>query len=292
MMDKYKDIFLQNKANELTNDEAEKYVVGFLPYYLDIVNDDLAYIFSYFHYSFNNLFRFLNHKMDTNLHYNADESRDLINLISNLKQISKELEKTKYCFKIDESYQKNINQCNIFLKGSGGSAIPEDMEKINIIESNPIFYLINNQAPIDTNITFDEAYIHNLWQKAIERKTTDPEGAITSARTLIESILKHILDEKKITYYENSDLSEIYKEVAKSLNLAPEQHQEQIFKQILGGANGIISGLGSLRNKLGDAHGKTRTSVKPKERHSELAVNLAGTMAIFLYKTYKEQDHE
>jgi adenylate kinase family enzyme len=143
-------------------------------------------------------------------------------------------------------------------------------------------------TPLDEVIQFDEAHIHTQWQKAIERKSNDPEGAITIARTLVESTLKYILDEQNISYSENSDLSELYKEVAKSLNLAPEQHQEQIFKQILGGANGIISGLGSLRNKLGDAHGKSKVHVKPKERHSELAVNLAGSMALFLYKTYWE----
>ena len=44
-----------------------------------------------------------------------------------------------------------------------------------------------------------------------------------------------------------------------------------------------------MRNKLGDSHGTNGLSAKPKERHSELAVNLAGTMSIFLYKTYKEK---
>lgn len=149
---------------------------------------------------------------------------------------------------------------------------------------------IENHAitPIDTLIVFDEAHIHEQWQKAIDRKVSDPEGAITMARTLLESILKHILNEQNISYGDNIELSELYKEVAKSLNLAPEQHQEQIFKQILGGANGIVSGLGAMRNKLGDAHGTVKSAIKPKERHSELAVNLAGSMAIFLYKTYKE----
>jgi len=146
----------------------------------------------------------------------------------------------------------------------------------------------SNTAPIDTVIVFDEAHIHAQWQKAIDRKVSDPEGAITMARTLLESILKHILNEQKIVYGDNLELSELYKEVAKSLNLAPEQHQEQIFKQILGGANGIVSGLGAMRNKLGDAHGTVKSAIKPKERHSELAVNLSGSMAIFLYKTYKE----
>lgn len=143
-------------------------------------------------------------------------------------------------------------------------------------------------SPLEVSIVFDEVHIHSQWQKALERKQLEPEGAITSARTLIESILKYILDEQKIKYKDGAELPDLYKDVAKSLNLAPEKYQEQIFKQILGGASGIVSGLGALRNKLGDAHGKSKNSVKPSERHSELAVNLAGTMAIFLFKTFKE----
>lgn len=143
-------------------------------------------------------------------------------------------------------------------------------------------------SPLEESIVFDEAHIHSQWQKAIERKQLEPEGAITLARTLIESILKHILDEQAIKYHDGAELPDLYKMAAKSLNLAPELHQEQIFKQILGGASSIVSGLGALRNKLGDAHGKSKLSVKPSERHSELAVNLAGSMAIFLFKTYNE----
>lgn len=144
------------------------------------------------------------------------------------------------------------------------------------------------ESPLNVAISFDEAYIHALWKKAIEKKENDPEGAITAARTLIESVLKHILDEQSIKYVDTIDLPELYKEVSKSLSLAPEQHQEQIFKQILGGSSSIVSGLGALRNKLGDAHGKSKTNIRPKERHSELAVNLAGSISIFLFKTFKE----
>lgn len=151
------------------------------------------------------------------------------------------------------------------------------------------FLEFKNISPLDESIVFDEAHIHEQWTKAIERKNSDPEGAITMARTIIESLLKHILDEMKIEHSDNMDLSELYKEVAKQLNLAPEQHQEQIFKQILGGASGVISGLGAMRNKLGDAHGSVKSKIKPSERHSELAVNLAGTMAIFILKTYQEK---
>lgn len=144
-------------------------------------------------------------------------------------------------------------------------------------------------SPLNEIIVFDEVHLHTLWEKALERKENDPEGAITAARTLIESVLKHILDDQSIIYNEGADLPVLYKEVAKSLNLAPELHNEGIFKQILGGVNSVVTGLGALRNKLGDAHGKSKTNVKPSVRHSELAVNLAGSMAVFLFKSYSEK---
>ena len=133
----------------------------------------------------------------------------------------------------------------------------------------------------------DEAGIHHAWQKALERKTTDPEGAITISRTILESVCKFILDETGIEYNTNKiELPELYKKAATELNLSPSQHTEEVFKQILGGCSGIVSGLGSLRNRLGDAHGKGKAQVKPASRHAELAVNLSGTMALFLIETY------
>ncbi|AJI53240.1 abortive infection family protein [Francisella philomiragia] len=40
--------------------------------------------------------------------------------------------------------------------------------------------------------------------------------------------------------------------------------------------------------KISDSHRIGPARVKPKERHSELAVNMAGSMVLFIYKTYKE----
>lgn len=134
---------------------------------------------------------------------------------------------------------------------------------------------------------FDSESIHFAWEKALERKASDPEGAITISRSMLESVCKHILDDKGVVYNSSSiELSELYKLTAKELNLAPEQHTEQVFKQILGGCSGIVNGLGTLRNKLGDAHGQGKLPVKPQARHAELAVNLAGSMALFLISTY------
>lgn len=139
-------------------------------------------------------------------------------------------------------------------------------------------------------INVNSQYVHDHWTKALERKAKDPEGAITLARTLLESCCKHILDKKGVEYNPAKlEISDLYKMAAKELNMAPEQHSEQIFKQILGGCSAIVNGLGSLRNKHGDAHGKSNTSVKPSLRHAELAVNLSGSMALFLIETLEQK---
>lgn len=130
------------------------------------------------------------------------------------------------------------------------------------------------------------------WNKALDRKSSDPEGAITIARTLIESVLKHVLDDYKIQYSKNMDLHELYKLVSKKFELSSDDHSEKLFKQILGGCSQVISGLGSLRNDLGDAHGKGKKVYRSSKRHAELAVNLAGTMCLFLLRTYEKNKND
>lgn len=136
---------------------------------------------------------------------------------------------------------------------------------------------------------FDADNVHAAWQKALDRRTTDPDGAITAARTLLESVCKHILDRVGVEYAESDDLPKLWRACAGSLNLAPGQHEERIFKTILGSCQAVVHSLGALRNKIGDAHGSGRRAVRPKPRHAELAVNLAGSMASFLVSTWKER---
>jgi hypothetical protein len=142
-----------------------------------------------------------------------------------------------------------------------------------------------------TLLAFDPSSVHAAWQRALDRRTTDPEGAITSARTLLETVCKHILDARGVTYDPSSiELHELYGLVAKELRLSPSQHTESIFKQILGGCSAIVNGLGTMRNKLGDAHGRGSLSVRPATRHAELAVNLAGAVSLFLVSTWQARD--
>ncbi len=128
--------------------------------------------------------------------------------------------------------------------------------------------------------------VKEYWTKSLERINNDPEGAITTARTLLETVFKHILEECGMEKEASeTDIQKLYSHCAKSLNLSPSQHTENEFKQILGGCHSVVMGLGAIRNKISDAHGKGHKRIKPSPRHAELAVNLAGAMASFLIST-------
>jgi hypothetical protein len=147
-------------------------------------------------------------------------------------------------------------------------------------------------SPFDEGVTevltiIDSDAVHVAWRRALERRLDDPDVAITAARSLIESVCKHILDSASIVYSNEATLPQLCRLTAMTLNVAPDQHSERVVKQILGGATTVVEGLGALRNILGDAHGKSMTSARPELRHAELAVNLAGAIATFLIATWE-----
>jgi hypothetical protein len=149
-----------------------------------------------------------------------------------------------------------------------------------------------NRAPSDHVVStslesFDAEGVHAVWNKALERRNSDPEGAITIARTLLETVCKRIIDQiPGSSYTDKEDLPKLYGMVARALNLAPDQHSEEPVKAILGGAMTLVNGIGTLRNRLSDAHGRGGKPVRPSPRHASLAVNLAGGMATFLVETF------
>lgn len=135
----------------------------------------------------------------------------------------------------------------------------------------------------------DWEHVTREWNKARRRLASDPDGAITSARALIESVCKHILDDAAVGYKADDSLTNLYYLTAQELNLAPAQHQEEGFKKILGNAQSVVNELGALRNNQGDAHGKGRKAYRPAARHAELAVGFAGTIASFLVATWQQR---
>lgn len=150
-----------------------------------------------------------------------------------------------------------------------------------------------DRSPLDAEIdaatvALNAESVTAAWTKALARRGSDPDGAITAARSLLESVCKTILEDCGVEYDDRKDdLPALYKRVSKALNLAPSEHTEDQFKAILGGCTTVVNGLGSVRNRTSDAHGQGRKAYRPVGRHAGLAVNLAGGMALFLIETHE-----
>ncbi len=149
-----------------------------------------------------------------------------------------------------------------------------------------------NSFVIDPHVSqalqkLDSATIMNTWVKAMDRCDGDPQGAITMARTLLESVCKHLLDVCGSSYDRKDDLPKLYFLLAKELNIAPNQQSELALKMIFGGCQSVVEGVGTLRNQLGDAHGQGKVSMELSPYLAIFAVNLAGTVAMFLMQAWE-----
>jgi integrase len=134
---------------------------------------------------------------------------------------------------------------------------------------------------------FNSSYMQEVWAKALARRESDPEGAVTTARTLLESVCKHILDAANKEFRQGASLPELYKLTAEVLEIAPTEQIEPIFKSLFGACAEVIANIGRLRNELSDSHGRGPFGQMPDWRHAELAVHLSGAMATYLAAAWK-----
>lgn len=140
-----------------------------------------------------------------------------------------------------------------------------------------------------TNV--DIPHIKSAWEKAIDRRLNDPDGALTAARTLIETVCKHILTKLNIEFSENDDINNLYSLTSKALEISASQNIDKESKKVFGNINAIVSGVAFFRNKLGDAHGQNGENELLLNELSELSVNLAGSICIFLIKAFEKKKY-
>jgi hypothetical protein len=111
----------------------------------------------------------------------------------------------------------------------------------------------------------------------------DYDGAITNARSLVETLLTSIENELNPNAAEpDGDLVKSYNRVRVLLNLDPSRKDiTDALKQVLSGLSSVVHGLATMHNKMSDAHA---TSYRPAKHHAKLAVNSAKTLADFLFE--------
>lgn len=134
------------------------------------------------------------------------------------------------------------------------------------------------------------SYITEQIEKCDTKLTTgDYEGALTNARSLLEAVLKLILDEATVAYDESEDLLKLYRKVATLLKMNPADYANDSFKKILSGFFSIVQGISELRNAFSDAHGRSgKVRYRLEARHAKLAVDSVKTIAEFVFRSYTE----
>jgi hypothetical protein len=114
-------------------------------------------------------------------------------------------------------------------------------------------------------------------QRQLERLRTavddDPGLAIGTAKELIETSCKTILQARAVPFAEGADVGELVKAVRKELRLLPEDVPEaakgaEAMRRLLSNLGAVAEGVTELRNLYGTGHGKTGKAKGP--RHARL----------------------
>jgi hypothetical protein len=146
----------------------------------------------------------------------------------------------------------------------------------------------------DTTSIFDIPELHRQIERMKSAVEDDSGLAIGTAKELVETTCKTILEERGINIDENADICFLVKETRKSLGLIPDTipnsaKGSEIIRRLLSNLGNIAQGLGELRNLYGTGHGKHGKSKGLNPRHARLAVGAASTLSLFLFETHQER---
>jgi hypothetical protein len=141
---------------------------------------------------------------------------------------------------------------------------------------------------------FDLPELHRQIQRMQSAVEDDPALAIGTAKELVESVCKTILEQRQIGFPEDADIGQLVKETRKALGLIPESIPNsakgaESIRRLLSNLGNVAQGLGELRNLYGTGHGKGGAVKGLSPRHARLAVGTAATLSTFLFETHTER---
>lgn len=204
------------------------------------------------------------------VHYNTKSNEEAA------KKLSKHLVRDDYRLMSKGKRTDQLSSENSFL--TDDSSVVFDVQQIheNTISPSKTIGLNHNSVTDQVN-------------KAKEKLTEgDYDGAITNCYTLVEELLKKLLQETNTSYNQDEgNIKKLYNKLSSQLNLKPEgENLESYLKSILQGLQQQIDGLYQVANKASDRHAK---HYNPAQHHAKLAVNATFTLCEFLVDSYNYQ---
>lgn len=159
--------------------------------------------------------------------------------------------------------------------------------------------LCNNSNPTKDSAKyliaeFSDTYLSQQIEMMEKEVIENPSAAIGSAKNLIESCCKTILDRYPSACRDpNWDVAKLFSESRKLLTFVPssvtsQEKATELVNKILAQLKSLVSTTSELRNYFGNGHGKTETYIGLETHHARLAVNSSITIVRFLWDCYKE----
>lgn len=158
--------------------------------YLEIYEDAGAFqqSFAYFHQHLNEELTFMNLKARGGQfrHFNADNSRNLIRLIEELKELREVSKRAGSPVDLSPTYERVLADAEKWLEPSGGSEIPADFTPIDLEKYDPILSLsdatitLTGKSQVDLQLVGDGAY-------AVVHRFLDPDYESWFARKKLKS---------------------------------------------------------------------------------------------------------
>lgn len=157
------------------------------------------------------------------------------------------------------------------------------------------------ESQIDRALTAASVLSSNWMQQEITRihkaVDSDPSLAIGTAKDLVESCCKSILQEMGHKFDKTDDLPKLSKEMCKALGLVPEgipseAKGAEIIKRTLSNLTAITKGISELRGLYGSGHGRDGKHFGLEPRHARLAASCAIAFVDFATETYLKKKAE
>lgn len=143
--------------------------------------------------------------------------------------------------------------------------------------------------------TLDAAWMRGEITRLERAIDADPSLAVGTAKNLVETCCKTILNKRQVEIPKGADLPKIVKLVATELKLVPDGVSDaargaEIIRGILRNLATLTQGLSELRGLYGSGHRRDGKHRGLGPRHARLAVASASALIDFVTDTYHERE--
>jgi len=215
---------------------------------------------------------------ETNAHpYGDVQIAKLIGLVIDPDEYGGDLEKSRAVIEA-------LNKC---LKLDGFA--------IRMVGNRPQLLLLSEHSALVTDLrrkaeALNLSSVTRDFERALTTAENDPEDALTSACSVVESVCKCLLESLGEPMPNKQDIAHLVQTVQGKLNLAANRKDiDDDVRHILGGLTTVAMGIGALRTHGGDAHGRGKAVTRVDTRIAKLAIHAASTLSIFFLETWERQ---